>query len=470
MPTIDADVCVVGAGSGGLSVAAATAQLGLATVLIERGAMGGDCLNTGCVPSKSLIAAARAAYAVRSAGRFGIAAGEPRVDHAAVAAHIAAVIAAIAPHDSQERFEGLGVRVIRAHARFIGPDRLEAGGVEVRARRFVLATGSRPFLPPIPGLDAVPVLTNETVFTLAERPRHLLVIGAGPIGLELAQAHRRLGADVTVLERATALPKEDPELASVVRAALAAEGVVLREGVEIARVDAAAEGLAVVLAGGGRVVASHLLVAAGRRAEVEDLGLAAAGIKAGPAGVKVDARLRTTNPRVFAVGDVAGGPQFTHLAGHHAGIVVRNIAFRLPAKAAAPALPRVTFTDPELAQSGLTEAEARAAGHRVEIARWPFAENDRARTEARPEGLVKAVLGRRGRILGCGIVGAEAGELILPWVLAIERRLPLSALATTIAPYPTRGEASKRAAGSHFSARLFSAGTRRLVRLLARLP
>jgi pyruvate/2-oxoglutarate dehydrogenase complex dihydrolipoamide dehydrogenase (E3) component len=470
MRTIEADICVIGAGSAGLSVAAGAAQLGARTVLIEGGRMGGDCLNTGCVPSKSLLAAARVAETMRRAAPFGIAAAEPAIDFARVNDHVQGVIAAIAPHDSVERFTRLGCTVLLAPARFVDPRTVAAGDAQVRARRFVIATGSRAAVPPIPGLADTPFLTNETLFANRTRPDHLLIIGAGPIGCEMAQAHRRLGSAVTVVDQAGLLPKDDPELTAVVKARLEAEGVALRLEAKVERVERSDGGVAVSIAQQGattRLTGSHLLIAAGRLPNVEELGLEAAGIARSRAGIAVDARLRTTNRRVFAIGDVAGGPQFTHLANHHAGIVIRNALFRLPAKAATAALPWVTFTDPELAHVGLTEAQARAAGHAVEVARFRFADNDRARAERATEGLIK-VVAARGRPLGATIVGAHAGELIQPWGLAIQNRIKLSRMAGLIAPYPTLAEVNKRAAGAFFTARLFSSRTRAIVRFLLR--
>lgn len=464
------DLCVIGAGSAGLSVAAGAAQMGASVVLIERHRMGGDCLNYGCVPSKSLIAAAAAAQAMRSSAGYGIAPVEPVIDFAAVRAHVRAVIAGIAPHDSVERFEGLGVTVLQTEARFTGRDEVLAGGRQVRARRFVVATGSRPALPPVPGLADQPHLTNETVFDLEECPRHLLVLGGGPIGCELAQAFRRLGSEVSVMDLGPILPRDDPELVEVVRRRLVAEGVRLHEHVRVRGIEA---GPTLVATDSDRTVlrleGSHLLVAAGRTPQVEGLGLEVAGIAADAKGIKVDARLRTTNARVFAIGDVAGGPQFTHVASHHASIVIRNALFRLPARADRAAVPHVTYTDPELAAVGLSEAEAQAQGVAHEVLRWSYADNDRARAERAEEGLIKLVVGKRGRVLGAGIVGVHAGELILPWVLALDRKLPLSAMAGAIVPYPTLSEVSKRAAGAWYAPRLFGPGTRRLVRLLAKL-
>jgi pyruvate/2-oxoglutarate dehydrogenase complex dihydrolipoamide dehydrogenase (E3) component len=463
------DLCVIGAGSAGLSVAAGAVQMGASVVLIEAHRMGGDCLNYGCVPSKSLIAAAAAAEAMRCGERFGIRPAAPEVDFQAVHGHVHGVIAGIAPHDSVERFEGLGVRVIRERARFTGPGELVAGGQIVRARRFVIATGSRPAVPSVPGLADLPHLTNETVFELTERPQHLLVMGGGPIGCELAQAFRRLGSEATLVDLGPILPKDDPELVAVVRQRLVAEGVILHERVRVVAVE---PGPALVIEADGarqRLEGSHLLVATGRRPNVEDLGLDAAGIACDHKGIKTDKRLRTTNARVFAIGDAAGGLQFTHVASYHAGVVIKNALFRLPARATTAAIPWVTYTDPELAAVGLSEAEARDQGLAHEVLRWPFAENDRARAERATKGLIKVVASRRGKVLGATIVGAHAGELILPWVLALERRLPLSAMAGVVAPYPTLSEVSKRAAGSFFTPRLFSERTRWLVRLLAKL-
>ena len=465
------DICVIGAGSGGLSVAAGAAQMGASVVLFERGRMGGDCLNFGCVPSKSLIAAALAAHTVGDAARFGVGVNAPTVDGAAVFARVRAVIAAIAPNDSAARFEGLGVRVIQAHARFTGPDRVQADGFEVRARRFVVATGSGPAVPPISGLDQVPYLTNETVFDLAAIPERLIVLGGGPIGIELAQAFRRLGAKVGVIEMQTILGRDDRELADVIRDRLAREGVAIRENAKAERIERTATGVAVELSGAeaARVEGTHLLVAVGRRPHIKDLGLDLAQVAIEPGRIIVDARLRTTNPRVFAIGDAVGGLQFTHVANFHAGIALRNILFRWPARADRAAIPRVTYTDPELAQVGLTEAEAHARRLNFRILRWPMHDNDRAQAEGRTEGLVKVIASARGRILGAGIAAAHAGELIGPWTLAMAEGLGLAAMANVVAPYPTLGEAGKRAAGSFFAPALFGERTKTIVRLLARL-
>ena len=469
---LNPDICVVGAGSAGLTVAAGASQMGAATVLIEKGRMGGDCLNYGCVPSKSLLAAGHAANALRHAARFGINGGRPEVDFAAVHNHVHDVIAAIEPNDSVERFEGLGAHVIRSAGAFTCPAEIAAGGFRIRARRFVIATGSTPFVPPIPGLDDTPYFTNETIFDNTTAPGHLVVIGGGPIGAELAQAHRRLGCAVTILEALRLLPKDDPELADVVRTRLRADGIRVLEESEVVRVERRGSGVGVAFRRGEQddwIEGSHLLVAVGRRPSVEDLGLEQAGIEFSRNGIRVDARLRTTNRRVFALGDVAGSFQFTHLATYHAGIVIRNALFRLPTKVDYRALPWVTFTDPELASVGLGELEARAHRRDIRVLRWSFAENDRAQAERQIDGLIKVVTTRRGRILGAAIVGAHAGEIVQPWVLAIAQGLGIGAMAKFIAPYPTLGEVSKRVAGSYFAPALFGPRTKKLVRLLARL-
>lgn len=466
--TLTPDLCVIGAGAGGLAVAAAAAQLGAAVVLVEQGAMGGDCLNSGCVPSKSMIAAARLAQSWRRTAAFGICCQPPRIEFAVIAESVERVIDRLAPNDSVERFRGLGVSVLPGTGRFTGPRTLHVGDAEIRPRRFVIATGSHPAVPRIPGLEELPYLTNETIFHNRALPEHLIVIGGGAVGIEMAQAHRRLGARVTVLDQGPLLPRDDPELVGLLSRQLAGEDIVLRPRVAIASAGAAAPGLAVSLANGERITGSHLLIAAGRRPSIEALDLAAAGISANDKGIIVDDRLRTTNRRAFAIGDVAGGPQFTHVASYHAGIVIRNALFRLPAKVDYRALSWVTYTDPELAQAGIDEAAARQRfGNRVRVMRWPFAENDRAHTERDTAGLVKVVTRRDGRILGAAILAAGAGELILPWVLAIAQKLKIGAFANLVVPYPTRGEAGKRAAGNFYTSRLFSPHTRRMVRFLA---
>ncbi len=466
------DLCVIGAGSGGLSVAAAAAQFGVPVVLIEKGRMGGDCLNYGCVPSKALLAAGKRADAVRTASTFGIDVIEAQVDHARVHDHVHGVIAAIAPNDSVERFTGLGVRVIEAQANFLDKNTVEAGRFLIRARRFVVATGSSPVIPPIPGLDEVPYYTNETIFDVSERIQHLIVLGGGPIGMEIAQAHRMLGAHVTVIDAATILGREDPEAARIVIDRFTDSGIMLQPGTRVERVEKAVQGVGVHIGKQGEteiIKGSHLLVATGRKPTVKGLSLERAGIVFDARGIKVNSRLRTTNPRVYAIGDVIGGQQFTHLANYHAGIVIRNVLFRMRAKVGA-AIPRVTFTDPELAQIGLTEAEARTRyRRRIRILRWPYADNDRAQAEHVTHGFIKVITRPDGRILGCTIVGAEAGELIQLWVMALAKDMRIGDLTGLVLPYPTLSELSKRVAYTFYQPTLTKRWLRTIIDLLRRL-
>ena len=466
MEKIKCDLLVIGAGSGGLSVAAGASQMGANVVLLEGHEMGGDCLNYGCVPSKAIIASARVAHGMTQAAPFGVANAVPQVDYAAVQDHVAEVIAQIAPVDSQERFEGFGVRVIREFGHFTGPQEVEAGQHRITARRIVIATGSTPLVPPIPGLADVPYLTNETLWQLRERPEHLVILGGGPIGMEMAQAHRRLGSKVTVIEAASALNREDPELAAVVLDKLRGEGVEILEGARATQVTGG-ERITIDTEDGRQVTGSHLLVALGRRASTEKLTLEAAGIDATPQGIKVDAGLKTTNRKVYAIGDVAGQGQFTHLAGYHAGIIVRNAVLGLPAKTRTDHIPRATYTDPEIAQVGLTESEARAShGAAMEVARFDIGENDRAIADRRRTGFVKIMV-VKGRPVGASIVGAQAGELINFWALVIANRMKLSQVSGMVSPYPTLTEVNKRAAGAYFSPRLFDNPTvKRVVRLV----
>ena len=468
---ITTDICVIGAGSGGLSVAAGAVQMGASVVLVEGGKMGGDCLNYGCVPSKALLAAAHRARAPQKNAPFGLSAPTPEVDFPAVMQHVRRTIEAIEPMDSVERFSHLGVHVIEAHGRFTGRQTLQAGDTEIRAKRFVIATGSHAYIPDIEGLSDTAYLTNETLFDLRQQPRHLMILGGGPIGVEMAQAFARLGSQVTLIEAAPRiLGRDDEELTPFVEAALLDDGVEIKTGVSVAKVSTAGDNTITVQTDAGDISGDQLLVATGRAANLHDLGLEAAGVETSastPASISVDARLRTSNRKIFAIGDVSGGPQFTHAAGYHAGIVIRNILFHLPAKVDYKALPRVTYSSPELAHVGLSEADARAAHKTIKVLRWPFEENDRARAERDMAGMVKVIVAKNGTILGASIVGAQAGDLLSTWTLAISQGLKISAMAGVIAPYPTRGEASKRAAGVYYTPTLFSARTRKIIKFLS---
>jgi pyruvate/2-oxoglutarate dehydrogenase complex dihydrolipoamide dehydrogenase (E3) component len=462
------DLAIIGAGSGGLSVAAAAAQFGQNVILFEKGRMGGDCLNYGCVPSKALIAAAKQAHVFRTSGPYGISAAEPKVDFKKVHAHIRKVIAAIEPNDSAARFEKLGVKVVLSAATFRDAKTVEAGNGVFAAKRFVIATGSRPAIPAIPGLETVPYFTNETIFENTALPKHLIIIGGGAIGMELAQAYRRLGSEVTVIEAFEPLAKVDPELTAIVLENLRRDGVTILAHSAITKISKTQSGIVLETAGHGNIAGSHLLIAAGRAANVEGLNLEAAGVVYTTRGVTVDASLRSSQKHIYAIGDVAGGLQFTHVANYHAELVIRNALFRLPVTNRTDIIPRVTFTDPELAQVGLTEADAvKEFGASITVVRWPFHDNDRAQAEGKTAGLIKAIVGKRGRILGAGIVGANAGEIIQPWILAMTEGLKIRAIAGMVAPYPTLGESNRRVAVNYFSDFTSKSWVRRVIRQLS---
>ncbi len=469
MERIKTDVLVIGAGSGGLSVAAGAVQMGADVVLLEGHKMGGDCLNFGCVPSKALLAAGKQAHAMQTGEKYGVSPVLPEVNYAAAKDHVHNVIDTIAPVDSQERFEGLGVRVIREFGRFVSPTEVQAGEHVIVARRIVIATGSGPFVPPIPGIDEIEYHTNETIFDLREKPDHLIIIGGGPIGMEMAQAHIRLGSKVTVIEGAKALGKDDPEAAAVVLEKLRAEGVEIVEGAVAEKISQSGTQITVHTPE-GNFTGSHLLVAVGRKVNIDKLDLEKGNV-AHDRSVKVGADLRSvTNKKVYAVGDAAGGLQFTHVAGYHAGVIIRSMLFGLPSKAKTSHVPWVSYTDPELAQVGLTEAEALKSYGKmaVTVARFDYEDNDRAIATGKTTGFIKVMV-VKGKPVGATIVGAEAGELIGVWALAIANGLKMSAIANMIAPYPTLGEINKRAAGAYFSPKLFDNPTvKRVVRFVQR--
>lgn len=469
------DICVIGGGSGGLTVAAAASQFGVDVVLIEQGKMGGDCLNYGCVPSKATIAASKMAALSRKGDQVGVSLGVPQIDFQKVHDHVHQVIADIAPLDSVERFEGLGVTVLQEAARFVDRETVEAGGKHIKARRFVIATGSTAAVPPINGLHDVAFLTNETIFELTEAPKSLIVLGGGPIGSELAQAHARLGSKVTLIEMATLLAKDDPKAVDLVRSALVEDGVEILEHHTAASVAQASDGSMTVDVEGpdGRksVTAEKLLVATGRKPQLDGLNLDAAAVKHSPRGIKVDAYLKTSNPKIFAIGDCTGGLQFTHVAGYHGGLVVGQILFRAPLKENRHIIPWVTYTSPEIAHVGMTEEEARKDfKHRdkLTILTWPIEENDRAKADRKTVGFIKVMVGKGGKILGADIVAENAGELINSWCLAVSAGLKISAFRNMIAPYPTVSEVGKRAAITYYAGSLTNPLVRRLISFLRR--
>jgi len=452
---LNPDICVIGAGSGGLSVAAAAAAFGVEVVLVENGKMGGDCLNYGCVPSKAILAAGKTAETFRQASKFGIKAVEPEVNFKKVHDHIHDVIATIEPNDSVERFTALGVTVIQAAGEFKDANTVIAGDHEIRARRFVIATGSSAFVPPIPGLDTVDYFTNESLFENKKKIGKLVVIGGGPIGMEMAQAHKRLGCEVTVIEGAKALGKDDPELTGILLEKLREDGIEILEDAMVASIARKGKsGVRVTCTSGNEEITvdgTHLLVATGRAANVKGLGLENAGIEFSRRGITVAPDLRTANRKVYAIGDVTGGLQFTHVAGYHAGLVIRGILFRMKAVPDDTIVPWVTYTEPELGHVGLNEQQAREKFGDVAVHRWPYHENDRAIAERKTTGHIKLITRKNGVIVGASILGANAGEMINMWALAVKQKIKLKDVAGYISPYPTMSEIGKRAAVSSFA-------------------
>ncbi|MEO6024273.1 MAG: mercuric reductase [Burkholderiales bacterium] len=456
MPLPEFDICVIGAGAAGLVTAAGGATLGAKVALVEKhpGGMGGDCLHYGCVPSKTLLRSAKVAHLMRTADRFGISPVTPHIEIGKVMRRVADVIAGIQPNDSPERFRGLGVDVIFGEGKFIDPATFSVAGRKLTARNFVIATGSRPDVPPIPGLSEAPFLTNETVFKLNETVASMIVIGAGPIGCEMAQAFARLGTKVTVVDLSpTLLPREDADLAAVVRRQMEADGIVFHLGVTPTKAETHAGGIAlfIKITDGQEIKleASHLLVAAGRKANIEGLGLEAASVQVEKGRVVSDATLRTTNKNIYVCGDVAGSYQFTHMAEHHAGVVLRNILNPLPikfAKAETRIIPWCTFTDPELARVGISETEAKQQDLPYRVYKFPFEAMDRARAEGETEGFAKIITSPKGVILGAAIAGPHAGELIHEYVLAIAKRMNTNDLSGIIHVYPTLAQINRRVA------------------------
>ncbi|KZL15509.1 FAD-dependent oxidoreductase [Pseudovibrio sp. Ad26] len=472
--TLTPDICVIGAGSGGLSVAAAAAAFGVDVVLIEKGKMGGDCLNYGCVPSKAIIAAGKAAATFRSSEKFGVGAQEPEIDFSKVNDHVHDVIATIAPHDSVERFEGLGVNVIQGAGEFISADTVKVGEQLIKARRFVIATGSSAAVPPIPGIENTPYLTNENLFELKERPEHLIIIGAGPIGMEMAQAHRRLGSRVTVIEALRPLAVTDPTHAAQVIEKMESEGVEILANTKVNSVERTDTSVKVTIKvddeAEGTVEGSHLLIAAGRAPNVSSLGLEAAGIEYTRKGIKADDGLRTTNRKVYAIGDVAGGAQFTHAAGAHASLVIRSILFRMPVNHNNITMPAVTYTEPEIGQVGLSEQQAREQlGDKLKILTAEFSGNDRALAEGKGKGQVKLLTNGKGQLVGASIVGPGAGEQIGLLALMISQKLKVGALLGVVLPYPTLNEAIRRAALTYYADAPKNPWVRRILAFLRKL-
>ncbi len=463
MAAYDFDLGILGGGAAGLTVAAGAARLGVRTLVIEKEPhLGGDCLHFGCVPSKTLIRTAKVRHLMATAGKYGLPQTDlPPVDFRQVAARIRQVIAAIQPHDSPERFCSLGAQVEFGEPSFADDHVVDLGGRRISAARWVVATGSSAAIPDLPGLDQVPYLTNREIFSLDELPASLLILGGGPIAVEMAQSFARLGSRVTVIQRSPQImSKEDPDLAGIVQERLEAEGVVFHLGTQLLAARQAGNQAEVSFtdaAGQERSVRSHkLLVALGRRANLDGLGLENAGVAHTARGIPVDARMRTSRAHIFAAGDVTGAHQFTHAAGYEGGIVVANAVFRLPRKADYAWLPHCTYTDPELASLGLNEQAAKQAG--VEYTVWTeeFRANDRSLAEGYEHGVLKLLVDRKEKPLGVQICGPHAGELLAEWVAVAGGKVKLSALAGMVHPYPTLAEISKRVAGDLLAPKIFS--------------
>ncbi|MEO8667526.1 MAG: FAD-dependent oxidoreductase [Bauldia sp.] len=464
------DICVVGGGPGGIAVATRAAAWGVPVVLIEKGAMGGANLAYGGVPAAALAVAASHYEFLRRGPALGVTGAPLQVNFGKVGDHIRAAIDAVAPNVSAERLAALGVRVVHDAAHFADRRTLIAGHIAVRARRFVLATGGVPAVPSLPGLANIEYITLDTAFDVTKKPGHLIVVGANARGLELAQAYGRLGVDVTVLDEGPALAGEDPELAAVVLERLRAEGIRVRDDVKITGMGRRRGGIRVTLAVDDVPVdGTHLLVAAGRAPNIDGLGLDVAKVAYDAEGVTVDRQLRTTNRRIYAIGDVVDEPALADRADYQADRVVRSILFRLPIREFNSAVPVVTFTDPALAKVGLTEADARRRHGAVRILRFPYGENDRAQAERTPAGMVKVVAGKRGKILGVGIAGHDAGEQIALWSLAVSRDLSIGDMLGFVPPYPTRAESARRIAETFNGPGLTPGWRRRIIDILRRL-
>lgn len=466
MKNIKADLLIVGAGSGGLVLASGAAQLGADVVLVEGGKMGGDCLNYGCVPSKALLAAANRAYQINSSDQFGIRAKIFDFDYTEVMACVQKKIATIAPHDSQERFEKMGVNVIRHYAEFKDNKTVIAGQNEITARRIVIATGSRANIPNIVGLDTVKYLTNETLFDLRKAPHHLAVLGGGPIGVEMAQAHARLGVKTTLIEINRILQSHEPRFVEPVTKSLIDDGVRILENTDVDRVEKDRANIKLYLSSGETLLVSDLLVAAGRMPNIGNLSLSEAGIKYNGKGIQVNKNLQTTSRAVYAIGDVVAGSKFTHTASFHAGIVLKQILLGLPSKLRTNHIPQVTYTDPEIASVGIGyDAAIKQFGNKVERSCVSLKTNDRAITDSKTQGFIEILtIGRK--LVGCTIIAKNAGELITFWAFIIARNLKISDINSMIPPYPTIGEVNKRVVSEYYASKVFGS---KLLKLYVRI-
>ena len=464
------DICIIGAGAGGLSVAAGAAQLGISVALIEGDLMGGDCLNYGCIPSKSLLSAAKHYSAAKNSRKYGFNATVEPADLPAILDRVKDIIKQIEPNDSIERFTSLGVKVFSGWAGFIDSKTVAVSNEQISARYFILATGARASIPEIPGLSEIQYLTNETIFSISETPRHLLVLGGGPIGVEIAQAFAMLGIKVSLIVRNNLLPKDDSELVTILRPRLLEQGISIYEQSTCLKLVKSGSEIQMEIEHNElplNLIGSHLLIATGRTPNIQQLNLDKAQVAYTKRGISVNERLLTSNKQIFAIGDVIGGYEFTHIAGYHAGIIIRNILFRQRAKVNYRAVPWVTYTYPELAQVGLNHKEALTKyGDTVKLTEFTFAENDRSRTESETIGKIKLITNDKGKVLGVSVLGVNAGELLFPWIDLINRGESIKAITKNIIPYPTFSEINKQIVGKYYSPILFSAKVRRIVKFL----
>ena len=469
------DICIIGAGSAGLSVASGAAQLGRSVVLFEANEMGGDCLNYGCIPSKALISAAKKAHIFKKTKAFGVDLKKPNIKFQDVQQHVYNTINTIAPADSQERFEGLGCTVIREYAAFKDQTTVTSPSAIVTAKRFVIASGSKASIPPIPGINDIPFLTNETIFSVDKLPENLIIIGAGPIGLELGQAFNRLGSNVDVIDAHPPLANLDQDHSDILIDELKKEGINFHYPIKIKALKRNKPGLSVEFEDGKTIQGSHLLLAAGRSPNIKNLGLEKANVVYDRTGIKVSNSLRTSNKRIYAAGDVTKGMGgLTHAAGYHAGKLIQNFYFSPPfmgdflAKANIPSMPSVIYSEPEFASIGLTEDKAKKLSLKVKCLTWSFKENDRSISELSTLGGVKVVTNSKGKILGGSIIGEQAGEMIHLISMAMVNNIKISGLAKIISPYPTRSEAIKRASSSYYTNVLFSSRTKKIAGFLSK--
>lgn len=462
------DICVIGGGAAGLAAAIQAAAFGQRVVLIERHRLGGDSLNYGAAPARAMAQAAVKASQVRKASGWGIHAGEVRLEPVTLSDRLNDTLTSLGAEATVERLRGIGIRVLQASARFIDRETVAAGDELIKARRFIIATGASPKIPPVEGLASMTYFTSETVLAHRAPIPHLAVIGGGATGLALAQTYVRLGSQVTVLENKAAISEVEREFREPLLAALRAEGVTINEGFAAVRIVSAALGLSIESAN-ARLECSHLVVACGRAPALAGLGLTEAGVRSGPNGISVNRALQTSNPKIYAIGEVTGRDNGTHLARADASFAVRHSLFRTSSRRPDAAIPRLVWTDPGFAEVGLNEATARAAGYSIRVLRWAFAQTDAGLIEGDAPGHIKVVTDARGRVLGASILGQDAHEKIGLWALATDQRMPITSMASLHLPYPSYSEAGVRAAQTAFSGVPSNPIARKIIALLAKL-